>query len=1536
MLSNKKKMSKLRFLFCAIFTVGFSVSALAYRSNTDKSGSSNTDKAGSAGCLPPSSSSELNVNNVRALIHSGGDMWWDLIANARYEIPKGSGRHSLYLGTLWIGGREASTTTLKVAAQRYRSSGVDYWTGPLDTLGTAEIDAETCELYDRLWSITRQEVELFRLCNCLQPDDPACEGYTVPESIKRWPGNPIIQSGSQHLNMQHILAPYKDVNEDGVYNWEDCDYPFYDLDNDVDCAKDRSAFIYGDFTLYWVFNDKGNIHGESKGVSIGMEIRAQAFGFNTNDEINNMTFYNYELTNRGTTILEQCYFGVNTDADVGGANDDYTGCDVQRGFGFMYNGDAFDEAFSGQLGYGENPPAVGLDFFEGPYLDSNGVAEYWDPRWGSPGVPVPSSALQAIADLRDTSRFSAAFGINGLGFHDSIVDNERFGMRRFVYYNNGGSGFNSDPSTFTDYYNFLRGFWKDASRMVYGGTGYPGAPGATATPADFMFPDDSDPLNWGTKGISPGFNWREQNTGAAPNLPGDRRFVQSAGPFTLKPGAVNDITLGAVWARTSSGDPFESVIKVRKADDKAQSLFENCFRVLNGPDAPDMNIQELDQEIILYLTNKSTSNNYLEEYEEFNYFIPEFEENIVTYSHEEIIEIPNIYDSLNLGGGGKLYLYSQVVNNVNPDSLVILYDMLGNEIDTLFGYFNNQSTYVVTTVVDSTVTQQTSYDRMIRFQGYLIYQVKSPTVTATDIYGNNGALDLTVARLVAQCDIRDFDENGNPIGKLVNFQFDEDLGYSIPVVKVDGANTGIVHSFRLTEDQFSTSMSKTLVNHKSYYYVALAYGYNSFKPYDPNDPLLLDGQKEPFFLGRRNIRVYTAVPHIPAPELGGSVLNALYGTGPNIKRIEGRGNGGNVLDLTKESRDAALVPPYRIEEPIYEKGRGPVTIKVIDPLSIRGGTYQLKFVNADTLSSGSLRGTTRWVLLDPGSPFGDTVAVSEKDISQPYEQIVFDRRDIPGLDPFMGFSISVSQVNGFGPNYTISGCNVTEARDLQSGFLEATMTYEDETQVYMGFLPDVNGPTPLNWVRSGTANSRDANDQPFNSANIEITLPVVCGTNNPILFMDPQQVLETNVSFYGQGGMVPYLMTSSMLNYTQGGIVLPGHGLRTPSTLKPEVMKNFVGSVDIVITPDQSKWTRVPVFETQDDTSRAFKSPLSTAPGAAGPNKFSLRQSPSVDKNGNPADVNAPNSNDENSPNYISRWGMGWFPGYAVDVETGERLNMAFGEDSYLSALGGRDMIFKPAECNPQQNFDNIVSEFGDYLLAGKHYLYVFGSNRKVSTITDFPHYDAGAYIMSIALDGNGVPKKRLNATFGANGELVKIWSHCIWSGIPFQWKGSKWLDNEAVIRLRVTKPYQYGYSALSKATAPENNNAPMYEFSFDDLRTETGNNATAASALDLIQVVPNPYYAASGYETSQVDNRVKIVNLPDRCTISIYTLSGTLIRRFEKATSQSTSVDWDLKNYKNIPIASGLYIIHVKAPDIGERILKWYGIMRPIDLDTF
>jgi hypothetical protein len=147
-------------------------------------------------------------------------------------------------------------------------------------------------------------------------------------------------------------------------------------------------------------------------------------------------------------------------------------------------------------------------------------------------------------------------------------------------------------------------------------------------------------------------------------------------------------------------------------------------------------------------------------------------------------------------------------------------------------------------------------------------------------------------------------------------------------------------------------------------------------------------------------------------------------------------------------------------------------------------------------------------------------------------------------------------------------------------------------------------------------------------------------------------------------------------------------------------------------------------------------------------------------------------------------------------------------------------------------------------------------------------------------------------------------------------------------IRLRVSKPYKRSGVNLT------DDELPHYSFNtesiFNDVNAQTGKNS-----VDLINIVPNPYYAFSAYESSPVDNRVKITNLPPKATVSIYTLNGTLVKRIKK-DDDLTFADWDLKNNNRVPIASGFYIIHVDCGDLGEKVMKWFGVMRQLDLDTY
>jgi len=1371
----------------------WSNSALSYLGPNDKKGGTTPTLKG-ANCSPSTAKLIMEFNDVKALIEQGGSMFQNRAAGvSSYEVPKGSGLHVIYAGALWMGGTDVNGQ-LKLAALRFRQ-GNDFWAGPLtvqpgtgnyDPLfpvgddavrdyGEANIDPDQCIAYDKFYTIRKAEIIRFSMWFECQGDPTitGCDDITDPTSdelnrIYGWPAHGDVSRGQDYY-----LAPYYDYNQDGVYNPLDGDHPWYDDilgRDDIECGIDRRISLFGDETHWWVFNDKGNIHTETGGDPIGMEIRAQAFAFATNDEVNRMTFYNYELINRGTQTLYNTFFSQFLDADVGNYSDDYAGCDVSRGLGYMFNGDLDDQSDAGKLGYGENPPAIGCDFFEGPYQDADGmdnVGPYFDE---STQTTVTPTVLEAIAGNGIVYK-----GV-GIGYSDGIVDNERFGMRRFTYFYAGGAYPHTDPQSASEYYNFMNGTWANGSEMFYGGMGFEGSPGVTTVASDYMFPSDSDPLFWATagtdmSGLFPN-GWDESTNN---NPPGDRRFVQSAGPFILRPGAVNNITVGLVFGRGTEGELFSSVEAMKRADTKAQALFDACFKILNPPAAPKLVIQELENELILMLDNTTTIEAYAEE------------------------------DEIN--------------------------------------------------ITDPTV------DRYYRFEGYQIFQLKDDETSVADI------ADPSKARLVAQCD------KENDIERIINFEFDEDLGYAIPVEKVDGSNEGIKHSFQITEDAFATG-NRTLVNHKTYYYIAIAYAFNEFKEYDPNDPLLLDGQKIPYISSRLNfdgsaISSTAAIPHNPQPESDGTGQKIEYGSSPRITRLDGYGNGNRALEFTSTTLNAVLSTGF-VENPVYEYGAGPIDIKVVDPLNLAGGYYECKFRDY-TESSWNSADTASWTIYryqSKGGAFLDSVT-SEQTIEGTNEQII----------PQWGVSVTIHQEKYYGT----AGNQSVKVTDM----IDASINFADSSKRWLTGVQDNDAFYPTNWIRSGD----------FTPGTVPTATPYDC-LPDELPYLDPcnykdeagQDDDKKFAKILG-GTIAPHRLVGYQADY----MPLAYFNLPSPGSSKNNASISFLPSVNIVITNDTRLWTRCPVIELG----------RTAALNVGGCQPGAMRKSLSVKPDGTPIGDGST--------------GMGWFPGYAVDLESGARLYMAFGENSFLGAENGANMIWDPT--------DRLVDGVGTPIMGGVQPIYVFSYKQK--TINNFSSgFDFPEYVKDVAETdaGNFLRTKWLEVE--ANNSISKreLYGSLSWIAYPMLVEGQTLRSTEVTIKLRINKEYK------NFVGSGENGGKPMYSWSMDDIATETGSNDQLADALKMINVVPNPYYAFSEYERSRLDTRVKITNLPERCTVKIYSVNGKLIRTFKK-DSEITSLDWDLTNNKSIPVAGGVYLIHVEVPDVGEVILKFFGGMRQVDL---
>ncbi len=1413
------KTSILKFT-CLLIGLSIVFSTFARKSVDQKQGK---PKSVSAGCVPASASTEMELNNVRALIHTGGDMWWDLIGEPRYEVPKGSGKMSLFVGGIWIGGVDVNDQ-LRSCFVRYRAGGVDYWPGPLVVGGVeqANVTSDVCSKYDRHFSVFRYDVSKYRTyinaklennSNILNSDE--FEGYTVPKIIEEWPAHGDVVAG-----YDYHLAPFFDADDDDVYNPAAGDYPFFDLDGSLPCGTSRELRkprLYGDQTLWWVYNDKGNVHQESNGTAIGMEIRAQAFAFATNDELNNMTFGNYELINRSTYTLYNTYFGVFTDGDMGDAWDDYCGCDVKRGLGYIYNGDDNDGDGSGYT-YGKQPPAIGVDFFEGPYQDADGQDNLsnWDP----------------LTDQLNCTRAPLEEGsINGLNFEDGVIDNERWGMRRFIYYNNAG-GDMGDPETAPEYYYYLKGYWRDGTRLSYGGDGHGGS-----TPTDFVFPGDpnTDVCGWGTAG-NPQDVWSEELA----NTPiDDKRIVQSAGPFTLEPGAVNDITVGLVWARASSGGAWASVGEVQRADDKAQKLFENCFKVVDGPDSPELKIIEFDQELIFHIYNDRGSNNFKDTPEDY----------------------------------------------LEKDPFIVCPDDDGDGI------------------VDDC-------DIYYRFEGYMVYQLKDKNTSVSDIY------NIDKSKLVFQCDIENVDENGEPINRLINYNWDGQIMASVPQLMVEGENEGIKHTFKITEDKFATA-DKKLVNHKKYYFIVMAYAYNNYKKYDPTDENALNGQKQPFKAGRKgvsgSIKTYEAIPHKYEPANMGTILNSEFGDSPEVVQLEGHGNGENLINLTDETIERIMAgEPWETDSIVYKAGYGPISVKVIDPLNVPEKELMLAMDSVILIGvhkAKVMRG--KWKLWEPADPSAGTVYSNDwityydagKRTSKNTEQLIAD----------YGISITFNQVD-----FPLENKNTAD----KDGFIDATIEFEDNTKPWLGFVSDYDGCSPFDWIKSGSLVEQACgacNDYSSIYADVDQYYEkILYGTWAPYSLVAKDEY-RIGVENDATGALISICSRKYGLAYNSKYNDSPNDGYSSfnDNGINPKYFQ--IQNVDLVITSDKSKWTRSPVIEMCEyDTTGGF-----AASGLAENNtlKFSLRNSPSVDKNGSP--------DGETDTLGTPIIGMGWFPGYAININTGKRLNIMFGEDSKFINDNGRDLIWNPSTRYTTDfyiggGFGGVTA--GDIVWGGKHVIYIMGNNDCLSPNDFMPAYDEGKVIYDKLIQADPVDPLDLNKK--------RVYQNVMWVSIPVLNQDYELLETDVTVKLRVSSPYQQG-KYVADVENPRNENNPLYRFDLSDLAPTKGDMETAKSALDLIRVVPNPYYGYSEYERTQLDKVVKFTNLPQKCNISIYTINGILIRRFEKDNVISY-IDWDLKNQYNIDIASGVYIIHIDAPEIGEKILKWFGSLRPIDLTNF
>ncbi len=280
-------------------------------------------------------SKALGINNIKARVFSDGSLFNNALmgrnvehsAGAGFFVPDGNtSKSTIFKGNIWIGGKDENNNLLVSAETFYDKI---FSNGPISN---DYLDENYINKYNKVWKVNKEEIT-YHINNYYNPN------YIIPENITSWPGN---GEGSE----SNIIAPYCDVNINGVYDPENGDYPA----------------IRGDEALFFVFNDISDRNTVDYGEGLGLEIKAMAFAYSdtTDEDLRNTIFISYEISNLSSNNYSDTYFGLFNDMDLGYGFDDYMGFDSVNSMMYVFNGKAIDgpadEAFNSL------PPVQGAMF----------------------------------------------------------------------------------------------------------------------------------------------------------------------------------------------------------------------------------------------------------------------------------------------------------------------------------------------------------------------------------------------------------------------------------------------------------------------------------------------------------------------------------------------------------------------------------------------------------------------------------------------------------------------------------------------------------------------------------------------------------------------------------------------------------------------------------------------------------------------------------------------------------------------------------------------------------------------------------------------------------------------------------------------------------------------------------------------------------------------------------------------------------------------------------------------------------------------
>ncbi|MCK4574337.1 MAG: VCBS repeat-containing protein [candidate division Zixibacteria bacterium] len=114
-------------------------------------------------------------------------------------------------------------------------------------------------------------------------------------------------------------------------------------------------------------------------------------------------YMRYKLYNRGDNQIEDCYFGIWADPDLGDYGDDLVGCDTLSDIFYCYNGGATD------VDYGSRPPAIGFKVIHGPLVPSPGQTALFDGETVADFANLGLTAFRGLSGSEDPDEYNGVY-----------------------------------------------------------------------------------------------------------------------------------------------------------------------------------------------------------------------------------------------------------------------------------------------------------------------------------------------------------------------------------------------------------------------------------------------------------------------------------------------------------------------------------------------------------------------------------------------------------------------------------------------------------------------------------------------------------------------------------------------------------------------------------------------------------------------------------------------------------------------------------------------------------------------------------------------------------------------------------------------------------------------------------------------------------------------------------------------------------------------------------------------------------------------